>query len=348
VKLLASWDILYGEEQRTIQLLLGDLANLPREHLVDMLIVSAFANDYLPTPTSLIGALDGRGLSVAELAENKKVDLRQQFSCWLSQPVPPSFGFRQLVCIESDWLGTPPEICDDLFRALSPYLITDFPNASVAMPVLGAGDQGYPVDVMFRAILTAAVSWLKRGLPLRLLKIVVHSSEQSKVAKAEFEDCHSQLARQPPRPDRASATEKLEETKKDSYDYFLSYSRKDSGAAGVIREEIQRLRPGVRIFFDRFSIVVGSSWLMSIAEALDHSKRVIPVYSPDYWASSPCKDEFLAARTREYVTGEQILFPIYFRTSDFPTLFQNLQYFDCREADPTKLRDICQKLSRRG
>jgi len=346
MELLASWKIAYGQEERVIQLLHGDLSNLPPEHAVDVLVVSAFRNDYAPTSSSLIGALAGRGLSLFELADKKRIDLREQFSCWLSQAVAGPFCFRYVVCLESGWRGTPPEICDDLYRALSPYLISEFSNASVAMPILGAGDQGWPVDVMMKAILHTTVSWLERGLPLRLLKIVAYSAGAAHIAKEIFLECQKQYS------DRAQLTGKAplaisgEDDAARPYECFLSYSHKDSAPAQLILDAILQSRPNTRIFFDHSSIEVGSSWLMKIAEALDNSKRVVALYTPDYWSSRPCIDEFMAARTREYATGEQILFPIYFRKAHLPSLFQNLQCFDCREGDKAKLSEACRDLIR--
>lgn len=345
MELLASWEIKYGQEERLIQLLHGDLSNLPPQHLVDVLIVSAFRSDYLATPTSLIGALAARGLFVSELAANKKIDLREQFSCWLSQRLTASFGFRYVVCLESGWRGTPPEICDDLFRALSPYLISEFPNASVAMPILGTGDQGWPIDVMLKTILHTTVSWLKRGLPLRLLKIVVYSADNAKKAEEVFLECQRQYSDQALDIATGHSATEAEDVSK-QYDCFLSYCHKDSVPAQLIVDEVLRSRPHTRVFFDASEIKTGSSWLMKIAQALDGSKRVVALYTPEYWSSRPCVDEFLAARTREYATGEKVLFPIYFRKANFPTLFQNLEFFDCREADKLKLIDASGALIR--
>jgi hypothetical protein len=50
MKLMATWTIRHGKEDRQIELLHGDLALLPSKHAVDILVVSAFADDYLETP----------------------------------------------------------------------------------------------------------------------------------------------------------------------------------------------------------------------------------------------------------------------------------------------------------
>jgi TIR domain len=334
MQLLASWTIRHGGEPRTIQLLQGDLARLPREHSVDVLVVSAFKNNYDPTPTSLIGALARQGLSVADLAEHKKVDLRSQFSCWLSGLVPNEFAFRQILCIESGWHGSPPEIADDLFRSLAPYLIGEFPNASVAMPLIGTGDQGFPPESIVESLFPAAVGWIHRGLPLRLLKIVVYSEAAAKLARGKFDAMQAQSAPETRMP----------EEEKSGIDLFLSYCHEDSQAAKRILDAILAVRPATRIFYDRTSLRTGTSWLMQIAESLDTSRRVVALYTPNYWKSNYCKDEFTAAITRQNDTGERILFPVYFRNAQLPYLFQHLQYLDCREGDEDKLSGVCAAL----
>ena len=188
MKLLAEWRIQHRSHERRIELYQGDLAALPPKQAVDILVVSAFQDDYMPTESSLIGALYQKGISVAELARNKEKDMRKAFSCWISRPVIGASGFKRILCVESEWKGSPPEITDDIFRVLAPCSISEFPNGSVAMPVVGAGVAGYPVDQMMKSILHAAVFWFRRGLNLRALKIVVHSESSAKLAKKTFEE----------------------------------------------------------------------------------------------------------------------------------------------------------------
>jgi hypothetical protein len=329
---LATWAIEMAGQVRSIELLQGDLSHLPPEHAVDFLVVSAFQGDYLPTSTSLIGGLDRAGLSVSELAEDKEVDLRQQFSCWLSKPVPTTFHFRRILCIESGWRGTPPEIIDDLFRALSPYLLTELPNSSIAMPLIGTGDQGYPPELMLRTILGTTVQWMERGLPLHVLKIVVRSPDVAERARQAFEE---------------SKTKKNKPASKVArrfYDVFVSYAREDKDMAGYLVDKLQGDEQSVDIFYDQSALREGATWPLQIAMALDSSRRVVTLYSASYWRSKNCQSEFLAALTRQNDTGGTILFPIYLSDADIPYLFRTLQFSDCRIRDRDKVASACSRL----
>jgi hypothetical protein len=355
MRMLASWPIVHGRETRYIELLHGDLSNIPVEHAVDLLIVSAFKNDYSPTPSSLIGALARRGLSVASLADHKIVDLRDQFACWWAPVREDQFAFQNLMCIESGWRGSPPELTDDLFRALAPYLLTTFPNASVAMPLIGTGDQGWPASLMIASILTAACKWIRRGLPLARLKIVVYSDAAARVAQDAFVAFQRDGCDQLPdvlltrrRPDGEARDLPALRSSNAEVDVFLSYSHQDREAATAIFNCLQKANPGWRIFFDSESLRAGQSWLLKIAESLDSASKVIALYTPDYWSSKYCKDEFIAALTRQHDTSKDILVPVFFRDVAIPYLFRNLQHIDCREADMGKLSVLTSLLDSRS
>ena len=348
MRLLADWKIRHHDQERTIELYWGDLSMLSPQHAVDVLVVSAFPNDYMPTPTSLIGALYRNGISVARLALTKQKDMREEFSCWMSEPVPGASGFKRILCIESGWHGSPPEITDDIFRALAPCSISEFPNGSVAMPLIGAGDQGYPPDLIMKSILHAAVFWFRRGLNLRVIKIVAYSDKVAAVAqKAFLEAKQADSVQQLTQPGEFRGLTAPVGGPDESFDVFLSYAHEDLAAAQAVVKLIEAQAPRARIFFDRQDLAPGASWLLNIAESLDASRWVAPLYTPNYWKSKYCKDEFAAAFIRQNDAGRQILYPLYYRRAEIPSLFLTVQFADCQEGDDSKLAVACKMLCSR-
>jgi len=74
VRVLSYLDI-RGRRGSRIELWQGDLTGLAPDDAVDALLISAFPDDYTPTPESLIGALAAKGLSVDALARYKDFDI---------------------------------------------------------------------------------------------------------------------------------------------------------------------------------------------------------------------------------------------------------------------------------
>ena len=230
-KLLDKIDIPDGSATRRIGLYEGELTSLPPEHSADILIVSAFPDHYAPTTTSLIGALDQSGISVAELATSKLHDLRATCAFWLSQPLSGAGAFlniSQIACFEPRVLGAPPELVGNLFRGLFPFL-DERRSHVVAMPVLATGSQGWPVDVMLRSILDAAAHWLARGLPISELMIVERIPERAAELAAVMSECKSKLAALP-----------LKAAPPQAFDVFLSFSSADVEAADCVKSELQK------------------------------------------------------------------------------------------------------------
>ena len=329
--LLETLPLQHRGEARQVELYQGDLATLDAAHAVDVLVVSAYRNDYFATATSLIGALQRAGVSVAQLSRHKALDLRDEFGCWLSGPTGAS-GFKRLLCVESGWQGEPPQLADQVFRALAPISVTNTDTRTVAMPLIGTGDQGYPADQMLDAILRAAVAWFRRGMPVETLKIVMHRESDARFAIDSLNRQPSARDLLGPSPDTSG------------WDVFLSYAGEDLSTAERIHDDLASGERPLRVFRDRPALKHGSSWLMQLAEAIDSARCFIALYSPDYWNSVYCKDEFSAAYVRQSSTGQRLLFPIYFRDVALPSFFQALHYQDCREADAQKLALACAKV----
>ncbi|ANM29143.1 hypothetical protein ABI59_05350 [Acidobacteria bacterium Mor1] len=328
--LLASWNLSQDATDRRIELYRGDLSRLGPEHAVDILVVSAFRNDYVPTPTSLIGALHRNGVSVHNLSFAKAQDLRDEFGCWISHSVGAS-SFDRLLCVESGWQGTPPELADSLFRALVPISISNIPTRTVAMPLIGAGDQGYGAGRMMAAVLRAAVGWFRRGMPLDVLKIVAYSEADARLAKDRF----LEIQREDAEPREREA----------NWDVFLSYSSKDQSAAKLIGDLLTSSAERLRVFRDKPSLQKGQSWIMQIADAIDTSRCIVSLYSPSYWDSVVCRDELSAAYVRQLKAEKRLLYPIFYRDTQIPSFFEAMHYDDCREADHERLAEICQDIA---
>ena len=291
-------------------------------------------------PGTLIGALADRGLSVAELAGRKEVDLRDVSGCWLSQPIErPEFNFRHLVCFEPASLKrSPPDAVGDLFRSLFPYVTGEPWISSVAVPVLAAGNQGADPVEMMRAILDAASHWLSTGLPLPLMKIVVFDKAPPSLLAAvtdtfrQHKSAMGAVAAESRRTDDAR------------YDLFVSYSHVDSDVVHRLVDRIAQLAPDIRVFLDRAELDAGAAWQQNIFRAIDASRRVVCVFSPDYLRSRVCMEEYNIAHLRNR-EEDGVLVPAYLRSTDkLPSYMRLVQYVDVREGDGQRLEHLARQL----
>jgi hypothetical protein len=332
--------VYHRTEPRYIELHSGDLSDIPPAEAVDILVVSAFPNDYTPTPNSLIGALARKGVSVAELAKAKAVDLRQFCSCWLSQEVPHlGAHFRRILCFEPASRARPPEVVGDIFRCLVPLAGPEIPFRQVAMPLVAAGDMEEDPSVMLGALVEAAAHWLALGLPIERIKIVKRSPPKAEELQGQFARLKEGYGRTDPQP---------EPRRQHEYDFFISYAQKDAkDDADELTAELRRLHPGIRVFLDRLSLNPGQSWQQQLDEALAGCRKVVALYTPGYLASKVCQEEFNMARLRHLDSGQDVLLPLYIQTANLPLYMQLLQYIDCRENDRAKIRAACRQLLQR-
>jgi hypothetical protein len=336
VKVLASMAIQTRPEAR-IELWQGDLTDLGPAFAVDALLFSAFPDDYSETPGSLVGALGARGLHVRDLALDKDLDIRPTHSCWLSKPVPPTTSgmrFRRLIGFEPWSLGQPPDRVGDIFRALE-WLTAVRPEIrSAAMPVVAAGDAGYPVTTMLEPMLAVARPWMEIGLGLDRIAIAVHSDQDAAAAMQLFE-----RVREGYTSPVAPVTEGLD------FDVFVSYAHKDAELAAGFVECLREIQPDVRAFVDRDLLEIGMAWQEEIFESLERSRLVVALLSPDYLLSKPCKQEFGIARLQGDRLGRRVLCPVYVRSADLPTRVLYLQYVDAREGERERLRTAAAEIA---
>ena len=336
MRALASHAVARPDGVKRISLYLGDLTSMPPREAVDLLLISAFPNDYSPTPSSLIGALDRIGVSVDELSRCKELDLRQPFSAWISVDIStshPHAGFSRILCFETIGDKSPPEAVGDVFRAILPFTLGDHPIRTLAMPVLVSGDQAYSTEVMFTAMFEAAHHWLAAGIPLDEIKIVVRELPVAERLCGLL----AKLSEQ-----RASRSRSQAIT--DGYHFFISYAHKDAAEVDVLLDSLKVRNPALRVFRDKLKLDVGQSWQAEIDEAIANCQRVVVVYSPAYLKSKVCLEEFNMARLRHRESERPVLTPVYLREAALPLYMRCLQFVDCREADASLLSAAAEHL----
>lgn len=343
MKLIDSISILAASETKRINLYHGDLTDIPENEAVDLLILSAFRGDYAPTYSSLIGALFWRGLSVADLAEDKEVDLIDTFSCWLSKDLDSlshQFGVKRVLCFEPARSSQAAELVGDVFRALMPFALGDMNIKTIAMPILAAGDQMNDRRLMLTSVLDAAWHWLSRGLPITTLKIVIKDSDAAQQACHAFSKWKKDHSADQ-RAERRGRGQTSSVTSPTAYDFFVSYSHKDAIAVDHLVQAVLRELPEARVFCDRLELDPGAAWQQELDRALEYCRKVIVVYSPDYLLSKMCLEEFNMARLRHRESDGGILLPVYLRTAQLPLYMRTIHYMDCRESDLDKVTAAC-------
>jgi hypothetical protein len=97
---------------------------------------------------------------------------------------------------------------------------------------------------------------------------------------------------------------------------FLSYSHADDEFLGgrivALREALRkavRFRTGrpFEVFLDRDGIGLGQDWRDRLDQALAGVRFLIPILSPSYFASAPCRDELAKFLELERKAGRKDL-----------------------------------------
>jgi hypothetical protein len=332
-------DSLIVDGDKHIEIYQGDLTDMAPDEAVDVLVASAFPNSYLPLPGTLIAALDKKGISLRELASRKAFDLRENFSCWMSEEIQstqPGIQFKRILCFEPRMRGNPAQVVGDIFQSLMPFVTGDLHITSVAMPLVATGSQRVDMLDVLEPLLEAAVHWLQIGLPLKTLKIVQYSELKAAEMKGMFAVLKRQYENVPaaePAPARPF-----------KYDLFISYSHINAAEALFLADELRKARPDIRLFFDQRELNAGAAWQYELYEALDDCRKVITLYSPTYLSSKVCREEYNIALFRHRESEDGVLIPVYLYSTDLPTYMNLVQFIDCREGSKEKLRAACQEV----
>ncbi|XP_030851966.1 uncharacterized protein LOC100888822 isoform X2 [Strongylocentrotus purpuratus] len=267
-----------------------------------------------------------------ETSQNSKERIKLMSLCFCF----PGFGSA----------GRPQELVANVFRCLVPILNNQ--DGTVITPLLNTGDQGYGEVSMMKGMVEAAVKWMKAGLPLRILKLVLyakvidgdlqgHSLRRFSEVLKTFTELKERYEMQLLLP-KAVPLE---------FDVYLSFSEEDKEVAKVIREKLSGAKDGVRIYDSSHQgINKDTVFQEDMYSIMMKSARVVTVLSPNYLRNKACIEQYNIALCCNRRALRDMLAPIYVDSVEMmPTYMGLVQYVDCRPHDPSKIGEACSQLT---
>ncbi|XP_046575600.1 uncharacterized protein LOC124283651 isoform X2 [Haliotis rubra] len=222
----------------------------------------------------------------------------------------------------------------DMFRAMTPIFNNE--DTTVITPLLATGGQGQSKVAVLKAMVEGACHWIKAGLPLRCLKIVLYA-HRDMVAVEVFKNLkivwEAQNQRQP---------------KEDqSIDVFISHSSHDNHWADMIAAQLTEIRSGLKVYKQQLQFSADEVWQENVFHVMMQSVRIITILTPAYVESQECLEQFNIALCVNRLSAKHQICPMYVETvSSIPSYLQLVQYIECRqrkegEVTKTLIKQAC-------
>lgn len=286
MKTLYERKIATAHGEKLVTVVSGDVLAIGEE--IDVLTVSAFAREYTPTPSSLFGVMYNVGIDISALAENPYIDLRDRCDVWLSAKIDTECGIGRIGCvelrpfIEKNALQNPLDAIRAYFSMLDVAAISGASMKTLAMPLLGAGDQGVSSSLTLIPIVNECLSFLKRNNACE--KIIFFDIREERAA--EFATALSELYSLTDAPDGVEA--------KKAPLAFISYSSKDKNVADNLCNKLEGW--GIRVWYAPRNVV--GPYASAIMKGIKEADYFIVIVSHNSLASQHVLNEIDNAHSR--------------------------------------------------
>ncbi len=287
MKKLYERKIVTAHGEKTVTVLAGDVLEIGER--IDVLTVSSFARDYTPTPFSLFGAMLDAGIDVEALAEKPYIDLRSRCDVWLSDAVEGAgCDIGRIGCVEMRSLVERTALSSSLDAIRAYFHLLDLASISgvelrtLAMPALGAGEQGVSASLTVIPIVNECVSFLRRNPACeRVIFFDINEGRAAAFAGALCEmysllDTHEQVV------------------EKKSPLAFISYSSKDKNVADNLCNKLESR--GVRVWYAPRNVV--GPYATAIMKGIKEADYFIVIVSGNSLTSQHVLNEIDNAHSR--------------------------------------------------
>lgn len=281
-------------QKREIEIVCGNFENLGI--CADLLICSAFKGDYMVTRTSLIGCLyRSFHISVRELAAHPELDLKD-LGVWISQSIANQ-PFLRIGCVEmSDYRNSVQSLFETLFFAISRANARGFAIETIALPLLGTGNQGMDDESIFLPLWAECVSAFHYIPQLKKILFFERNRRKYDFMCKVMEESLGKVA------------QKM---------VFISYSHRDQAIADSIAEHLEKR--GVKVWIDHRKIR-NPSYAEEIVKAIQASSVFLILVSTASQQSADVRRELHNAAYCEN-EGKMLLYPILLEKIDYSEIF---------------------------
>ncbi len=289
-------------KSKSIKLVWGDLTELQEQ--CDVVVCSAFKRDYIPSYSSLIGALARKGYNVRDLARVPEEGLKFPDG-WISRDT--GMEYKRIACIELLNLMDDPNsegsvnlILKKSFSTLR-YMLeqaaySNIPVKTLAMTVPGTGNQGINTCYILAPLIAHCRYLLETDI---VDEITIYSLRQELIG--EIIPAFNQAFRE----------------KTESPEVFISYSSKQMKIAHDICRGIRE--SGTECWIAPESIPEGSSYQEMIPNAISSAKIIVLILTPDAVNSRWVQKEIGSA-----IGARKIILPYQLMEFDLGTQFMFL------------------------
>lgn len=278
-----------GSGEKKIQVYCCDIQAFDED--IDIQTTSAFIRSYVPTPRSMFGALARMGISSAQLARQPQIDLRSFCNIWLSHEINgPDTRIRRIGCVEFG--GVHYGDLDDersiinllrsYFQMLDIASTYDIPMETVALPLLGNGDQCISASLMLMPILNECVAFLQRNTSVKRICFVERSPGKAEMVRRVINDSYSLFAQ---KAQLEAAQQEASLPRK--HLAFISYSSGDKNIADNLCFKLES--KGIQAWYAPRD--VQGPYAQAITKAIGRATLFIPIISANSMTSQHVLNE---------------------------------------------------------
>lgn len=243
---------------------------------IDILTTSAGARSYYPTRGTIFWALTTANIFANALAENPEIDLRQLCNVWLSKKIEKSHAqIKRIGCVEFDYILEEQDMINSIksyFKMLDIAATYGIEMETVALPLLGSGNQRIAMEFTIYPIVNECIAFLKRNAFVKRICFIEKDSSKAFFISDFIKNSYNLIIQ---KGNAEVAKEPI--PLKENIKVFISYSSVDTPVAEMLSNKLEQ--SGIKTWYAKRD--VEGAYARAIAMAVDSSTHFIVILSKD-------------------------------------------------------------------